>query len=46
MLICPLKSINFKIAKIKDVFHDPDSPTMPMVSLSLSSKLISSIAFT
>ena len=31
--ILPLKEINFKIASIKEVFPDPDSPTIPNVWL-------------
>ncbi len=41
-----LKKTNFNIAKTREVFPDPDSPTIPNVSFSNKLKFISSIAFT
>ena len=46
IFIFPFDSIKFKIAKIRDVFPEPDSPTIPMLSPIFKSKLTFLIAFT
>ena len=46
---CQTRYINdyqFKIAKIRDVFPEPDSPTIPILSPIFKSKLTFLIAFT